>query len=723
MRSKWPAILSVTILTACSSDSGEGGGGATNIDTGNNGADMGLDFGLFPDESIEDATGEDVSRETGEDAAGEDAGWSPTLGEGCLGEDDCGLGEICVGVDPETNQAGYCTVLDCVLSSECGFGGEDDLFCCSNFGQYRGCFREVGRESCGDNSGVQDDECSVGGQSDCDGTSHFCIDFYGEAYCSAFCNPFAAPGDRGSCSEGHWCFETGGGNGLCVKSGDTDVREPCVEDPSSCAEGMLCDGAWEDPPDPYSYCTSLCDRDRDCSDEEWCRIWPNTFSGTCLPLGDRGEGESCAEDRFACEEDLYCISEGRYAVCSTICRRESDCDDDFYCAFFSEELGVCTTVGDRETGDGCGDDPRACGEDVFCIAGWGPGYNEDAYCSANCTEDSRICEEPFSCEDIGEFGSYCLPDGDAEARDECDGPFDCEYGTFCAYREGDGPGICLPGCGREGDCLSDEWCAPTGRDGGVCIPFGDIDAGDSCEEDRTGCEVGSFCAGDGPICIRECTDDEESCPDGHYCTAPGANDRRYCTPFGETEDGQRCSEAYECEAGSYCAFREATGEGVCTHGCEGDDDCSGDFWCFRTGTFSACLPEGDAEPSGDCSDDRFDCGEDQICLFADTDQAYCGMDCTGFADRCGEGEVCRWVGFGVNLCMAAGEVEAGEDCTLDVGACDEASICVGAGTEAAFCAGICTFDSEVCGDDTACRFFPSGFALCLPPEFEGETPL
>jgi hypothetical protein len=224
------------------------------------------------------------------------------------------------------------------------------------------------------------------------------------------------------------------------------------------------------------------------------------------------------------------------------------------------------------------------------------------------------------------------------------------------------------------------------------------------------------------VCLSECTGAPESCPEGLYCLEANQEGRRFCYPHGDVPAYERCAGAYDCAPGAYCDQRNGDAEGVCLPGCGRDSDCAEDHWCFRTRTWSQCLPREEGQTGDSCASDGFSCAADHLCLYNQSEEAYCAEDCTGFPDRCGDGEVCRYFGYGVNLCFRHGERGHGDSCVGDAQACDAGSICAGVGQPGAICAQLCTFDPTGCPEGTGCVFTPGGLGVCLPEGFDPEEP-
>ena len=168
----------------------------------------------------------DSATDTGETNPSE----SPTAGGDCSSNVECGADEICVGANPGAGVEGYCTILDCQTSDDCAFA-RGGTFCCSSYGQTRGCFREQQGASCGQESGTQGDACVDGGQSDCEGDAgFFCVALYGPE--TAQCMRYCVPGGR--CPLGTGCLQTAPNAGVCAPTGEAQDLESCEDDPFVC---------------------------------------------------------------------------------------------------------------------------------------------------------------------------------------------------------------------------------------------------------------------------------------------------------------------------------------------------------------------------------------------------------------------------------------------------------------------------------------------------------
>jgi hypothetical protein len=672
-------------------------------------------------------TGETASNPDAEDLAdAPDAAVdlnSPTLGQTCTDSaKDCGVGQVCAGADPQRNIPGYCTVLDCQTSADCAFSASADTFCCSTYGEYRACWREDAGTTCGDEGGVQNEACNDGGQSDCDGEAgYYCAAIYSrfDARCMMTCDPSVL---LSGCPPDSGCTPVGGGQGLCVSTGDRGALEPCMDDAFSCEFGATCVGAFNRR-DPYDYCAVGCGVDADCRDPSlWCMFTPGQ-GGVCLRKGELPEGTSCTEDRFGCEQGTYCLNaHTRQAVCVRPCTGDSGCEAPSFCNIYDAQTqaGICTTRGALATGESCTYDVRSCARDSTCIGGFEPQPSPDAYCSATCTVSPDSCPSGFYCAFLGADQYYCQPDGAVGVGEVCERPTDCARDTFCVPSAA-GERRCAPVCFGDSDCGADTFCLIGDNDQGVCIPHGDQQAGEACADDAFSCAAGLTCAGPDPICLPSCTANPNGCPASMYCLP--SRDRggpRYCYPRGPIPAGQPCDDPYACEAGALCTGDAASPGRCAIFGCRSDGECLQGEWCFQRGATSLCMPTGAATTGQGCADAT--CASGHLCVHEGTPGAYCARDCTGFADRCADDEVCRFVGDSLNLCMRPGQAAAGDSCAQDPQACDASSLCVGVGTPQATCAQVCTFNPTSCGDGTECFFTERGLGVCVPPGIRPEDP-
>lgn len=724
-----PALLVLlvagTVLAACGTNESRTSANTNPDLLGPDGGDSGLLPDGAPinpdaDGSGTDPDGLDQDGGPGPDGGGPDedgggGGGEPVPGgESCEDDSDCQIGTIC-----ELNfGGGFCAPApfnefgaNCETQADCNLESSEATFCCAPFFGVQRCAPSYG-EVCGTSDGTQGDSCAVGGQSDCNGESAICL-FGGTdyAYCGELCQrpEFDCLGDS-------YCVGDGPAQpGVCVEFGETEDFAPCVDDPTACSEGAFCinpEGEGE-----LDFCARDCVSDRDCAESDAC-----SFIGVCLPAGTRGQGESCVEDRFACDAGLYCISFGfRSAQCTAACAGDAECDDGSYCFLTDSSGGYCLRQGDREAGEFCGDDVNSCRG--ACSSGY-DAFDSGAYCIDTCNSD-RDCSGTTYCAPAEEGGQrYCLNDGPGGQGADCTlDPFICQRDAFC-LGYGTSSASCIVPCFDSTDCASGNWCVQVTEEFGYCLAAGDVAPGEPCTEDQYDCAAGSVCAGTGePICIAICTDDPSICADNEICTELGEFGESYCYPSGDLQYGEDCSATpYECELPTYCA-EAGLPNARCTSGCEGDADCPDGDWCYRAPDASYCRPAGDAGALDSCEGDQWACEAGLACILGGSTGSFCAEECTGFASSCGAGQSCTYVGYSRSFCVATGDAEAGDSCADDQFACAPGHWCAGAGTAEATCVRTCSFDTDACEDGTTCRFLASGLGLCLGAGLSPDDPL
>ena len=149
-------------------------------------------------------------------------------------------------------------------------------------------------------------------------------------------------------------------------------------------------------------CTVDCEYDEDCVGPDWC--FRSLYGGWCRPGGGSiARGESCEDDIYACSEDMFCILGGeRASFCAMDCTGFADrCEEDETCRFLGWGLNFCVRRGVARHGDSCAHDQFACDEETWCVnAG-----TEDAVCVRTCSSDSSVCPEGTRCQYLsGGFG-------------------------------------------------------------------------------------------------------------------------------------------------------------------------------------------------------------------------------------------------------------------------------------------------------------------------------
>ncbi len=354
--------------------------------------------------------------------------------------------------------------------------------------------------------GVCQEGCREGGCPDgqsCDPETHACVD-----------EPEEGCLEDGDCEAGEICVvPEDGGAGVC--------QEGCRED-GDCGEGEICD-------EDTSLCGEGCREDGDCGEGFRC-------------VDEECAGDDCAVDGD-CPDDQFCDTAAD--VCREGCRGDEGCDP-----------GEICDEGSRDCVEGCRDD-GACDQGFYC------------------DEDLSACLEGCRGDDECDPGNSCLVTdiGGGTLRQRC-GPTPCDADTDCDVpvgpgeaqpfycEEGEGEGICQPGC-REDNCALGLFCNTDTR---IC----EID---SCV-DTADCGEGEFCDDgvDPPACVPGC-DDDAQCEGGQPCNL----DTNSCG----------CNIDDDCPGNQLCSL------GQCVPRCDGPEDCPQGFFCEeRTGLcIEGCLDD------------------------------------------------------------------------------------------------------------------------------------
>ncbi len=693
-------------------------------DPGLLGPDATGDTGFLPDGAPINPDGSDIPDGTDNpdidlpdtpDAEVDGGGGDPVPGgDACASNRDCLPGFVCetaFGTPFCAPAPDEVTNRNCETAADCNFANSEDTFCCAGFFGGARCAPAGESGVCGDASGEQADPCVESGQSQCNPDNALCV--FSEqdyAYCAEVCLP---PAYR--CPEGSYCRQFGPGQaGVCLEYGETETYEPCEGDPTGCEEDAFCVDTAENP--DLSFCATFCGSDEDCDDGENC-----SFAGICLPNGDIGVGESCAEDRFGCAEGLLCIGYGsRRAQCTQRCIDDSDCAGETFC-YEGADGGFCIRSGDREQGEFCGDDLNACRG--ACTSG-DLGYDASAFCVDRCESDADCPDSTYCADPTPDGQRFCLGDGPLGQGGDCTlDPFLCARNSVC-IGYGSSSATCITPCFDTSDCSAGNWCIAVNEEFGYCVPAGDVGPGESCADDRFACGPESVCGGPGEdVCFAICTDDPSVCRAGEECLPLGGAGESFCYPLGDVPYGGDCADdVYACELGTYCA-EAGLPSSRCTRGCSTDDDCEGDDWCYRAVDGSYCRPAGDAGALESCEGDQWACEAGLACILSGARGSFCAEECTGFTSRCDDGETCTYVGYGRSFCLETATETQGESCVDDQFACAPGHWCVGAGSEDAACVQTCSFSPDSCPEGTTCRFLASGLGLCLGAGLAPDDPL
>lgn len=663
------------------------------------------------------------------------------LGGKCVKHKDC-KSKICANVDTEF---GYCTSAGCSKSSDCtGIYSPDDPVCCVTYANQSYCLKQYQASQCGAQDKQPGDSCASGGQSDCKTVAgDWCFAQGEQAECVQACGKL----DDTACPSGTACnVFPGGGGCLPFTPGVTDGAPCAGKAIGGCGKYAYCIGS--NTGDPYAYCATGCKKDADCAAGLSCLIY-QPGQGICQKHGDRKAGQNCADDRFSCDDKLFCIGwGGADAICSPACTVDGDCASvasamggSAYCAKASDSpVGACYPKGDKKNGESCGKDPLTCSKGSYCIGGYDQ-YDPDAYCQKACGAASDgICPAGSQCVKYSSNYSGCQVQGSKGQGEACDGaPTACKAGLICIGAKG--KEICATlctvggaGCPPSVVGVGGTWCAAWGEGtAGVCMPSGSLDVGMSCKATPWACKPGSFCQQYGEAkdasCIAKCGAGGV-CPKGTDCKDFGqAGD--YCEPAGGKLQDENCStDANSCAAGHVCVWK-STKYAICSKQCKTDGDCGptggvkGGLWCGVGKWGGYCLPDGPQAEFGPCYDKPFACGKGLLCIgdAASNPGAFCAKECTGFASVCGVasgggGAKCEYLGGGQSWCFKTGKQPHGSLCLDDPQSCDPNTLCI-KGTPQPTCLQECGTGKPACPGDSPCTYFPgSALKLCVPKDFK-----
>jgi hypothetical protein len=153
------------------------------------------------------------------------------------------------------------------------------------------------------------------------------------------------------------------------------------------------------------------------------------------------------------------------------CAYESTCPEGAWCDITPVAASwlACMPTGDREAGEGCGDDPWSCGEELHCVGVFHPeaSVTEPSWsvCAKPCggayTKAFGPCGEAEECRYLARGRAYCMPAGELGVGDACTGtPHACAKGTHCVPGS-DGTARCLVPCLPGVTCPAETTCQET----------------------------------------------------------------------------------------------------------------------------------------------------------------------------------------------------------------------------------------------------------------------
>ena len=223
-----------------------------------------------------------------------------------------------------------------------------------------------------------------------------------------------------------------------------------------------------------------------------------------------------------------------------------------------EDTGDDTTTGLTDGGDGDG----TTGSEGDDSDGTSGGEEAGTNSVGECDPFAQDCDPGLKCSWIHtEYGpvTACVPkpdlpapDGAACAVPTTEDPFDpCGLGSYCAFGDSYGVGVCTPLCEGSAD---DPTCQDTGSVCRLC---------DDCPS----------------VCLAVCDPLDDMCGDGLVCAASMQLGAFVCTMDASTDNGgglnDPCEFANECGPGLACAPGELLADcdagGCCTSYCDTED--------------------------------------------------------------------------------------------------------------------------------------------------------
>ena len=478
--------------------------------------------------------------------------------------------------------------------------------------------------------------------SECEADGQLCVFDRTDGDNPTDCAPPVGDGEPGAdCDEDAACqtnlCEDGACAEGCVEDGDCAPGLECVE--RELAEGLRLDICG----------VEICASDDDCPDEgEICTFnrddAPNFVCGD--PVGDGEDGAACVDDgdcagglcvdgRCAdrCTEDADCspgacqtqtipAGDGELSlmlcVYPDLCERRGDCDG-AVCVFGRGPASVVLYCDDAEGGS----PGAACETDGACDAG----LCHEGFCSDPCV-GGEDCGPGFACQEVEitlEEASatvracVVLPEGQCRSDDGCDDPDLCvgrrrpDRIDFVCNGINDGGGRTGATCAQDTDCQRNLCLEGTCRE--ACGGDGDCAMGEVCRDAVATVE-------EGQVTVQVCQDPRpcaapDECNDGRTCVVRNIGDddvQTVCLRPNQGGDalGAACAAAADC-ANNLCL--DEWRAQVCSHPCDDDGDCAGDYVCqvrplrgTPVSERSVCVP-----PEPDTCVTNADCDRAQRC--------------------------------------------------------------------------------------------------------------
>ncbi len=599
----------------------------------------------------------------------------PAAQPGCLNDDACGIGEYCDPVDATCKQmqiVGCASDVECppnqrcnTLTGVCIDGNRNctDESMCSSIGKHcdtsvQQCVDCIDNSHCPSPQECVANKCVDPGQSmctmdaQCAPPNTVCEGMR----CVPGCN---VPGSPITCGLGMSCNAQSGRceSGMTMCMGDAECNPPAsICESGSCIAGctqiggLQCTGG-----NVCNQTTGRCDPPSGCVNDTECGAPAGICEGNmCAP--------GCAQTGAApCAAGTVCdsVSTGRCVALPGMCTNDSECGPPASVCEGMRCLGGCTEIGGIQ-----------CNGNTICNQATGRCDPGGMVCmgDTDCSPPSTVCNLQTGACDPG-----CLTTG-------CTAPEVCNMTLGRCEDPGPQPGtnpLNSP-CTANNDCASN-----------VCF---DID-------------------GVGQRCVESCSNSAQ-CPSSFTCyNLSGAS---MCISAQLFNGGATFTQPVgsSCSNGGQCQSNFCPNQTVCTETCSADADCGGGACAWRevnTNTFQSFCdgPIGAGGNGASCSDNNQCRGG--VCY----GQGTCGALCRSTAD-CPANNSCQMInysvctidvlgicfGWAINFVKAC--VSGGAGSVPIGGACSDANVCRDGlcNTQIGQCTGVCSQNSDCPGTHT-----------------------
>jgi len=444
---------------------------------------------------------------------------------------------------------------------------------------------------------------------------------------------------------------------LCT-TGDVCAGGSCQGTPTSCTDGLTCNGAeFCDPADGTCKPGTPpdCNDNNPCTDDlcseaaGGCQHTPVTNGTVCndgslCTTGDTCQAGACSGTPVVCTDPDANVCTGVPACdpADGTCKMQAapNCDDGNACT-----ADACDAVAGCQhtplSGTSCSDG-NACttldtcvvgtcvGTPVICTDGNACNGTETCNPSTGCVAGS-----PVNCDDL----NPCTADSCDVVTGACShvpltGPA-CDDGSACT--QGD---ACLAGVCHGTAIVCDDGNACNGTES--CDPSSGCVAGTALD-----CDDGNTCTTDSCDPLQGCQNapkpDGTVCSDGDLCTVTDTCQSGTCTGLAKCDDGNACNGTETCNP-----VNGACGPGTAPNCDDGnactDDSCAPTVGCVNAPNTDPCndgnaCTTGDVCANGSCQGTPLTCGDNNVCNGVETCDPTLGC-LGGTPPNCDDGDAC-----------------------------------------------------------------------------------